>query len=82
MVAPNMNGRLYLADAHQSSPASLKYAYVLPTGETKYFPPFFIPFQAFFSPNLLFGYIFAEKYTPLDQSEKKEPVQPKKMRFQ
>ena len=35
-----------------------------------HFPPFFIPFQSFFSPNLLFRHIFfwggqTEKYTPL-----------------
>ena len=32
-------------------------------GENMNFPPFFIPFQYFFSPNLLFGHIFAP--TPL-----------------
>ena len=32
MAAPNMNGRLHLADAHQNSPASfgIKSIYVLP----------------------------------------------------
>ena len=47
-----------------------KYAYFLPIGEKIcIFPPFFIPFQSFFSPNMVFGNIFAnkqtKKYTPL-----------------
>ena len=37
-----------------------RYAYFLPIGGKKWiFPPFFIPFQSFFFPNMLFGYIFA-----------------------
>ena len=28
MAAPNMNGRLHLADAHQNSPASLEKDYI------------------------------------------------------
>ena len=44
-----------------------KYAYFLPIGEICIFAHFFIPFQSFFSPNILFGHIFGqtEKYTPL-----------------
>ena len=37
-----------------------KYAYFLPIGEkSMHFHSFFIQFQSFFSPNLLFGHIFA-----------------------
>ena len=59
-----------------------KYAYFLPIGEKIcVFPPFFIPFQYFFSPNLLFGHIFA----PHPRGNKPQTTIEKyslKMRFQ
>jgi len=37
------------------------------------FPPFFIPFQSFYSPNMLFGHIFAPPPPGRGQQKKKHP---------